>query len=226
MIDGDHKTLGKLLEELQAQRLVSMAPDDLRSNIEQRQLLEDTADRNSFVHEGDVIGAFHLPEVRGGAVDLDDLLQHGPVAVIFFRFEGCPVCNIAIPYYQQHLAPALAELGASLVAISPQVPESLVAIKDRYDLDFFVASDPDNGLARQLGITFVASDAAQAHARAKGGDLGATIGTGKWELPMPTALVIGPGRVVHFADVNPDWLKRTEAEPILDAVRSLVQATV
>jgi hypothetical protein len=39
---------------------------------------------------------------------------------------------------------------------------------------------------------------------------------------MPTVVVVGQDRVVAFADVAPDWLLRTEAEPVLDAVRRLV----
>jgi hypothetical protein len=47
------------------------------------------------------------------------------------------------------------------------------------------------------------------------------LGTGKWELPMPTIVVIDRSRVVRFADVHPDWLIRTEAAPVIDAVHSL-----
>jgi peroxiredoxin len=99
---------------------------------------------------------------------------------------------------------ALTDLGAALVAISPQVPGKLVAIKNRFGFGFPVASDPDNGLARRFGITFTASPASQAHTRANGGDLGAELGTGQWELPMPTVVVVGQDRVVAFADVAPE----------------------
>jgi peroxiredoxin len=51
--------------------------------------------------------------------------------------------------------------------------------------------------------------------------MGAVIGTGTWELPMPAAIVIGQDRVVRFAAVSPDWLVRTEADEILAAVRAV-----
>jgi hypothetical protein len=38
---------------------------------------------------------------------------------------------------------------------------------------------------------------------------------------MPTAIVVDRARVVRFVDVAPDWLVRTEAEPIIDAVRAI-----
>jgi len=40
---------------------------------------------------------------------------------------------------------------------------------------------------------------------------------------MPAVVVIDANRVVRFADVHPDWLVRTEAGPVIDAVRALIQ---
>jgi peroxiredoxin len=215
----------RLLADLHAYRQQTMAKEDLQVNIDQRQLLEDTADRSSFVRPGDIVEPFSLPEVHGGTVELDRLLAQGPAVLLFFRYAGCPACNIALRHYQYELYPPLADLGVPLVAISPQVPERLVAIKDRFGLGFPVASDTGSALSRRLGISFTASEAAQAHARARGGDLGEVLGTGRWELPMPTIVVVGPDRVVRFADVHPDWLVRTEAGAVLRAVRGMAPAS-
>ena len=38
---------------------------------------------------------------------------------------------------------------------------------------------------------------------------------------MPAVVVIDANRVVRFADVHPDWLVRTEADVVIDAVRAL-----
>jgi peroxiredoxin len=212
----------QLLADLHAYRVRTMPPADLQVNIDQRQLLEDTADRAAFVKAGDVVEPFARPEVHRETIELDRLLAAGPVVLLFFRYEGCPACNIALRYYQTELYPALTELGATLVALSPQVPHRLAAIKNRFGFGFPVVSDTGNGLARRFGITFTASPASQAQARAHGSDLGEVLGTGQWELPMPTIVVIGQDRVVRFADVHPDWLVRTEAETVIEAVRPLV----
>ena len=221
MTDQPAPSVCQLLADLHAYRLQTMAPADLQVNIDQRQLLEDTADRAAFVKAGDVVEPFWLPEVLGGIIELDRLLADGPVVLLFFRYEGCPACNIALRHYQLKLYPALAALGVTLVAVSPQVPGRLAAIKNRFGFGFPVVSDTGNGLARRLGITFTSSTASQAHARANGTDLGQVLGTGQWELPMPTIVVIGQDRVVRFADVHPDWLVRTEAVAVLEAVRPL-----
>jgi peroxiredoxin len=216
------RTLKARLAGLHAERVASMPPADLQVNIDQRAELVALFVASAAVQAGDLLDPYSLEDVRGGRLSLDDLVADGPAVLVFFRFAGCPACNIALPYYRDELAPGLAELGARLVAVSPQVPERLVEIADRHALPFAVASDRDNTLARRLGITFVSNEASQRHARSKGADLAAMLGTGTWELPMPAVLVLDRGRVVHFADVTPDWMARTDAEPVLRAVRELV----
>jgi peroxiredoxin len=51
--------------------------------------------------------------------------------------------------------------------------------------------------------------------------LGDVTGTGTWELPMPALIVVAQDRTVRFADISPDWLVRTEAAPVLEAVRAI-----
>jgi peroxiredoxin len=223
MTDSPAPSVTRLLAELHAYRVAHMAPEALQANIDQRRHLEETAARAAWVKPGDVIEPFVLPEVLGGTVDLAELLAAGPVVLLFFRFANCPACNISLRHYQQELYPALAGLGATLVAISPQVPEKLAAIRNRFGFGFPVASDRDYRLTRSLGITFTASAEQQERDQAKGGGLAAELGTGQWELPYPTIVVADQQGVVTFADVHPDWLVRTEAPAVIDAVRALVQ---
>jgi peroxiredoxin len=159
--------------------------------------------------------------VDGASLRLSTLLANGPVVLVFFRFAGCPACNIALTYYRDHLAPDLRELGATLLALSPQVPERLVEIKRRHRLDFFVASDLDNALGREFGILYGFDEASRRAALARGKPIGEVTGTGTWELPMPAVIVIDQHRIVRFADISPDWLVRTEAPELLAQVRAL-----
>lgn len=213
------KSLRQQLADLHAWREVNMRPEDLRINIDQRRELEETADRSRFIKAGDRVAPFALADADGGEVTLDALLADGPLVLVFFRFAGCPACNIALPHYQRRLYPDLRRLGATLVAVSPQRPDRLQEIRRRHGLEFPVLSDPGNQLGRTFGIVFTANAASQTHILAKTpGGLPAITGTGTWDLPMPAVVVIGQDRVVRFADVAPDWLARTEAEPVLAAL--------
>jgi len=210
-----------LLAELHAERVRTMEPAALAVNINQRRHLLETADRAGFIKVGDRVPPFTLPAAGGGTVVLEELLRDGPAVLVFFRFAGCPACNLSLPYYQRNLYSALRDLGATLIAISPQVPERLVEIRDRHGLEFTIASDRDNALGRHFGIVFTADAPSQQAMRDKGVSLGDITGTGTWELPMPAVIVVAQDGSVRFADISPDWLVRTEAEPVLDAVRAL-----
>jgi peroxiredoxin len=214
-------SLNQQLADLHTERVRTWDPAVLKINIDQRQTLVETADPAAWVKAGDAVDPFVLKDVEGGDLTLESLTAKGPAVLVFFRFAGCPACNIALPYYDKTLAQALRDVGATLVAVSPQVPERLIEIRQRHDLSFKVASDIGNELGRRFGILYTADEASQAAQRAKGGFIGDTTGTGTWELPQPAVVVIGHDRIVRFVDVSPDWLVRTEADPVIAAVRDI-----
>jgi peroxiredoxin len=213
--------LNQQLADLHAERVRTWDPAVLKINVDQRRTLVEAADPAAWVKVGDPVDPFVLKDVEGGDLTLESLTARGPVVLVFFRFAGCPACNIALPYYDKALAPALRDVGATPVAVSPQVPERLVEIRQRHDLSFKVASDIGNELGRRFGILYTADEASQAAQRAKGGFIGDTTGTGTWELPQPAVVVIGHDRIVRFVDVSPDWLVRTAADPVIAAVRDI-----
>ena len=211
----------KNLDALQAWRDTEWTPEHLAEHHAYRQKLQEEADWSRMVQVGDVVAPFVLDEVDGGSVALADLLRTGPAVLIFFRFENCPACNAALPAYRDALAPELARLGVHLLAISPQIPERLVAIKRRLDLPFPVASDPHASLIRSLGIAFAPTPEEQVERLRLGYDNPAVLGNGRWDLPYPTVVVIDQDYVVRFADAHPNWMVRTEVDTVLDEVRSL-----
>ena len=205
-------------EALHAERVRTWAPDNLRRNVEQRRALVAAFDPAKVVNVGDRVEDFSLALSTGGTIGLDELIAEGPVALVFFRFAGCPACNIALPHYDSRLRPALDAAGIRIVAVSPHLPErGLDAIRTRHNLGFAVAGDRDNLLGRRFGLTFEPADA-PAPAAGDDGWIGALTGTGTWELPQPAVIVIDRDRRVIFADVSPDWLVRTEAEAVIAAL--------
>jgi peroxiredoxin len=212
------ESLNEQFAVLHAERVRTMDPVKLQRNIDQRAALVAAFDPETVVQVGDAVGPFELLDVEGGTITLDSLVANGPAVLVFFRYAGCPACNLALPYYQRTLWPALAARGVPLVAISPQLPERLREIRTRHGLGFTVASDPGYALGRRFGITFV-PDAATLPEIVPGEPwLGELTGTGSWELPQPTVVIIGRDRTVRFVDVSPDWLVRTESHLVLEAL--------
>lgn len=212
------QSLTAQFEALHAEREKSWNPERLRRNIEQRRALVKAFDPATTVKAGDRIAPFSLELSSGGIVSSAALTAKGPVALVFFRFAGCPACNIALPHYERTLQPALEALGIRLVAVSPHLSETgLGAIAAQHSLSFPVAADRGNQLGRQLGITFIPDDSPPAPSD-DAGWIGALTGTGTWELPKPAIVIMGSDHIVRFADVSPDWLKRTESETVIAAL--------
>ncbi|WP_404713740.1 peroxiredoxin-like family protein [Sphingomonas sp. MMS24-J13] len=220
MSNATTESLTAQFEQLHAERVRSWEPAKLAKNVDQRRRLVDAFDPAAIVQIGDAVDPFVLTDSDGGTLTLDSLTAHGPVALIFFRFAGCPACNLALPYYDRQLRPALEAAGVTLVAVSPHLPEKgLGDIRARHGLGFRVASDRGNALGRRFRITFSRGEVPAGQPTP--GWIGELTGTGTAELPEPTVVIIDRDHVVRFVDVSPDWLIRTEAPEIIDAVAKL-----
>jgi peroxiredoxin len=215
------QTLTAKFDALHAERERTWEPAKLQKNIDQRATLVRTFDAGKVVRVGDKVQPFSLHLSTDNIIDLDELTAQGPVALVFFRFAGCPACNIALPHYDETLRRALEAAGIRLVAVSPHLPErGLDEIRSRHGLRFDVASDRQNVLGRRFGLTFIPFD----NPPAPDNDdnwIGALTGTDTWELPQPAIIIIDQNHVVRFADISPDWLRRTEADELKSTLEEL-----
>ena len=223
MSDSQTESLTAQFEALHAERVATWPADRLARNVAQRRQLLAAFDPAKVVQVGDATAPFALEDADGSELTLERLIVGGPVLLVFFRFAGCPACNIALPYYDHQLRPALEAASIRLVAVSPHLPEQgLGEIRTRHALKFPVAADRGNALARRFGITFASGEVPDEPPTP--GWIGDLTGTGTLELPQPAVILIDQERVVRFVDVSPDWLVRTEALEILAAIRELSPA--
>lgn len=218
MSNGKHETLGQAFAELKAERAKNWAPEQLAKNRAQRRALVTAFDPASVAQVGDVLDRASLVDGAGRAISLDEIVAHGPAVFVFFRFAECPADNLALPLYDATLWPALSAVGVSLIAVSPQSPDRVHAIGERHGLRLTILTDPDNGLARALGLTFTPIETPTPP---PSGWIGEITGTGTWELPQTSVLILDQDRRVRFHAVSPDWLDRVEATDILAGLRGL-----
>ena len=206
------KSLEQRFAELQAERERSWAPEQLAKNAGQRATLVKRFDPSAIAQTGDILPDVRLIDQDGAAVSLSTLVANGPAVLVFFRFGGCPACNIALPYYDETLALPLTLAGIPLLAVSAQTPVDR-SIIDRHNLSFPVTADPGYELARARNITFFPDDQPEV---APGQPwIGATLGTQSYEIDQPAVLIVNPDLSVRRLWVSPDWLARTEAEDVL-----------
>lgn len=101
-------------------------------------------------------------------------------------------------------------LAATLVALTPQLPEHNRAMRDKNALNFHLLSDPGNAYAAALGLRFkLPADLKALYARF-GIDLPKYNGDESWTLPVPARLVVDQDGIVRAADVDVDYTRRPE----------------
>lgn len=195
----------------------SFPTEILAVNIEQRKILEDTFDWDRAVQVGDIVGPFELVDARGARLSRDEITANGPAVLIFFRYGECPADNVALPYYDEALWPILEADGVRLIAISPQRPEKgLRNMKKRHTIGYTLACDPQNKLARRLGITFVPKGNGNIFH-----PVSEITGILNGELPITSALVLDASNIVRFTELSPNWLVRAEPPAILKALADM-----
>lgn len=160
--------------------------------------------------EGDTAPDFELPNAVGERVRLSDLLSSGPVILSFYRGQWCPFCNLELRALQRAITD-IESAGATLVAVSPNTPDTSLTTVEKHSLTFPVLSDHDNLVAKQFNLVYEMTAENIENYREKGRDIPAMNGTDKWELPIPATYVINSDRVIRYSFV--DTNHRVRAEP-------------
>jgi peroxiredoxin len=170
--------------------------------------------------EGDLAGDFTLPDEQGRPVRLYALLEQGPVVLVFYRGGWCPFCTISLRALQL-VARRLRALGATLIAISPELPVHARTTSERNRLDFPLLHDAANRVADEWHLVHeLHPDLRPTYAR-----LGHAIpemnGTSDWKVPVPAGYVIAPDRRIVLAHVDPRIYVRMEPADAVTAVAAL-----
>lgn len=113
------------------------------------------------------------------------------------------------------------ELGASLVAISPEMPDNSLSTAEKNSLTFEVLSDLGNRVAREFGIVFQLPIDLRPIYAGFGIDLIKANNEETFELPIPATYVIGTDRKIRKAFVNADYTKRLDPEEIITVLKGM-----
>ena len=164
---------------------------------------------------------FKLPNPEGELISLNNLLKQGAVVVTFYRGDWCPYCNLQLRALQVRLG-EIHELGATLVAISPQVPDGSLTKSEINEMDFIVLSDQDAKVASEFGVAWEVPEFLLNHMRVdRNLDLEAINNGNGGVLPIPATFILSSDGVVQGSYVNVDYRTRSEPEEIIQALKDL-----
>ena len=197
------------------------APQDIQDTMTAAtDALDASGIANQALTVGDVAPDFELPDATGKSVSLSDLLKQGPVVINFYRGEWCPYCNLELRAFQ-NLLPEFKQAGATLVAISPELPDHSLSVTEKHNLEFAVLSDVGNRVSRQYGLVFTLDKSLQPIYKNFGIDIPASNGDDSYELPMPATYVIDQAGRIRYAFAEVDYTQRAEPQDVLAVVREL-----
>ena len=113
------------------------------------------------------------------------------------------------------------ELGADLVAISPEIPEVAQVTAQKNGVIFRVLSDRGNHVARKFGLVFKLPPDLCEFYKSLGINLATQNGDESWELPLAATYLVDRDGVIRAGFVDPDYVKRMEPADIVAALRRL-----
>jgi len=152
---------------------------------------------------------FELNDSSGRMVRGSDLLALGPLVLDFFRGRWCSYCVTELETWRD-LYPQLREMGASLVAISPETQRQSDFAVQQHRLPFAVLHDPEARFAEQFGLVYTVPEYHQKYLRSIMVNLPFINGESSWRLPLPATYVVGQSGRILFAEAHADFRVRPE----------------
>jgi peroxiredoxin len=167
---------------------------------------------------GDRLPSFTLLNAQEQERSVEEFLARGPVVIVFFRGRWCSFCSLQLIALERY-RPMFEALGASLLAISPQLPRFGLEAVQTDGLSYEVLSDIGNVVARRFGLAYSLPGWMVRFYEEFGLSLSLYNGDDRNELPLPGTFVVNPEGIITKSFVHLDHTRRAEPELILEALR-------
>ena len=150
---------------------------------------------------------------------LDSALKKGPVVMIFYRGNWCPVCNKHLEQVQDSLL-LITEMGATVVAVSPEKPEYLKKTEEQTGASFSLLYDEGYKVSDAYDVTFTPDKRKMIMYNSV---LRANLKEGHSDdsqrLPIPATYIINSEGTIIWRQFDPDYKKRSNVSEIISALK-------
>lgn len=158
---------------------------------------------------------FKAKDQNGNEVRLRDLLKKGKVILVFYRGQWCPYCN----KYLQRLEDSLSfikEKGATLVAITPELPENVSKTIEKTKAEFPILYDENLKIMKAYEVEYQVPENTLSRYRNTGIKLEENNGikNGNY-LPVPATYIINKDQMITYRHFDADYKKRPSVKELL-----------
>ncbi len=161
---------------------------------------------------------FSAKTAQGKQIDLAKLNNEKQVVIMFYRGQWCPHCNKQLSELQDSLQ-FITDLGATVIAISPEKPEAIEKTVEKTGVSFDIIHDENHKIMDLYNVTYAMTKAKYAMYKAYGVDINKASGNDDYALPVPATYIIGKNGKIKGAFFDDDYKKRMSVKQILEVLK-------
>ena len=167
------------------------------------------------LEEGAMAPYFSGKDQNGRTIAISNLIKNGKVVVFFYRGYWCSICNRHLAHFQDSLS-MITDLGAAIVAITPERAEYAERTILNNNLDFSVVSDESLEIMESYGVKYKVNN---------GGRYQEQIDWKKVNsdnvLPVPATYIIDEEGKIIKKFFNPDFRARASVNEIVKTLENI-----
>lgn len=151
----------------------------------------------------------------GQQFSLNSLLKEGPVVLIFYRGDWCPVCNRYLGRFQDSLH-LIMNAGGQVLAITPETNDNIQNTLAKAKVGLKVMSDREEQVIDAYGVKFRVTKGYQNKIKlALGDDIATNNGQEEANLPVPATYIIGRDGIIRFRQFDLDYRVRASIQDMI-----------
>lgn len=164
---------------------------------------------------GQIVRDFTATDLYDNVFMLSEALKNGPVVLIFYRGQWCPVCNKHLSQLQDSLS-LIYEKGASVVAVSPERAEFLKRTAKKTGATFTLLYDEGYEISDYFDVSFRPGAMTRTmYNTVLGANLKTAHSDDSQQLPIPATYIIGTDGKIAWRHFDPDYKKRAAVQDIV-----------
>lgn len=170
---------------------------------------------------GEKVKSFSAIDADGNTFNLKTALKDGPVVLLFYRGQWCPVCNRHMSQLQEQLDEIEAK-GAKVIAVSPEKQENLQKTKSKTGAEFTLLYDEDYKICEDFDVAFVPKEQMiDAYNNRLEANLENAHSDSSQRIPVPATFIIDQKGKVVWRHFDRDYKERASAQEIMEALNKI-----
>ncbi|MBT7951935.1 MAG: AhpC/TSA family protein [Gammaproteobacteria bacterium] len=192
-------------------------PAEARANATTSAESLGTLEKNMGLKAGETVPGFTTHTYEGKPVTLAELLNNGPIMVIFYRGGWCPFCNYQVRQITQAYD-KFQKRNVTPVLISVDQTDGAMLVKEAYDIPFPVLSDSELAAHESFNATIELDNTDYEKYKNYGVDLEAWSGLSHHKIAAPAVFLVSPDSKVLWSHVAMDFKTRPSVDQLLNVI--------